>query len=59
MICLKCKLAGLKLSENKDEHGGVLFTVKEVISGLHRVCAGGTWCDCQHKITGIFVRNTK
>jgi hypothetical protein len=28
----------------------IKFVCAECVDGVHDMCLGGTWCDCQHKI---------
>jgi hypothetical protein len=51
MICENCRAAG-KLLQELRENAAWLDEFDEV-GYLHMECPGGTWCDCQHKETGV------
>jgi hypothetical protein len=48
MICQNCRYAGTQL-----QHMAENPALAELVQVSHEQCRGGTWCDCQHLLSGV------
>jgi hypothetical protein len=57
MICKPCRKAGFILTASLEYWGIVKEHDKKIAAITHKMCKGGTWCDCAHK-TELMVKRS-
>jgi hypothetical protein len=53
MICSACRYGGALAQANRSPQGTLSAEWIDASLAVHAKCAGLTWCDCQHQVTGV------